>query len=506
MDTDIDNYSHKELLGVLRIEESELDEDILYTRAKSAIDRVQASQDFPDRDDVCEFFRRCFMRIAVVRGYEITETMRNGLALPPVPRVEERIDTETSSTPGRIVEKIPYQGALPTPVPNDYVVTNYTNKYAGGLVNPVKRETVTTTLVLNSKFRDYYIPEYVQSQSDRLRTRTLCTQYKPIYTNVTNTLACTTSLPPNTIQYEGCYETESFGQKGATSDFVVSLVDPFTNVVSMRLAGLEMMNGYYPISEYLGTNVFTITSFDYDPSANPPDPSNVQQTTFNIAEGSYSVTQMLTTLNTIFAGSTMPWGVQTTTAKYNQLTGKMRFEVNDASSNVLPRLYGIDLDFRYPGDPERPVYYNLGWLLGFRKPYYNYFTDYKHTFTTTHGIGINGNAAMNMMGTTYFLLEVEDFNNNHPQVLSYNPKTKYSYNIRDILATIANSAATNEILFEDSSDRIHKSRRYFGPVRIKKLRIRLLDEYGRPVDLVNAEFAIKLEIETLNSPYKNMIS
>lgn len=506
MDTDIDNYSHKELLGVLRINELELNEDLLYTNTKSAIDRVSASQDFNDKELVCDFFRRCFMRIAVVRGYEINEMMRNGLALPPVPRVEERIETETAVTPARIVEKIPYQGSLPTPVPNDYVFTNYTNKYAGGLVDPVKRETVTTTLVLNSKFRDYYIPKYVNSQSDRIRMKTLCTQYKPIYTNVMNTLACTTSLPPTTIQYEDCYETEAFGQKGATTDFEVNLVDAFTNVVSLRLSGLEMLNGYYPVSEYLGTNVFTITSFDYNPAANPPDPSNVQQTTFNIAEGSYSSTQIITTLNTLFADTTLPWGVQTTSVVYNQLTGKIRFEVNDLSSNVSPRRYGIDLDFRYPNDIDRPAYYNLGWLLGFRKPYYNYFTDYKQSFTTTHGKGINGNAALNMIGTTYFLLEVDDYNNNHPQVLSYNPKTKYSYNIRDILATIPNSAATNEVLFEDSADRIHKCRRYFGPVRIKKLRIRLLDEYGRPVDLVNGEFAIKLEIETLNSPYKNIVS
>lgn len=278
----------------------------------------------------------------------------------------------------------------------------------------------------------------------------------------------------------------------------------------MRLAGLDMINGYYPISEYLGTNVFTITSFDYDPSANPPDPLNVQQTTISIAEGSYSVTQIITTLNTIFASSTMPFGVQNTTATYNQLTGKMRFEVNnDALTNISPipsRFYGIDLDFRYPSDPNRPAYYNLGWLLGFRKLYYNYFSDYKQSFTTTYSVGINGNAAMNMMGTSYFLLEVDDFNNNHPQVMSYNPNTKYSSNIRNIIATIPNAASTNEVMFEDSSGRIDKYRKYFGPVRIKKLRIRLLDEYGRPIDLVNGEFSIKLELETLNSPYKNIVT
>ena len=426
----------------------------------------------------------------------------SGLPLPYAPRAHERSEVDSST---RIIDKLPYLGSLQKTDENEEVETNYNSKYVSGIVNPMKRETITTTLVLNSKFRDYYIPEYVQNQIDRLRTRALCTQFNQLSQNIENSLVCTTPLPPNTIQYEGCYKTESFGQKGTTTDFNVDLVEPFTNVVSMRLAGLDMLNGYYPISEYLGTNVFTITSFDYDPNLNPPDPSNVQQTIISIAEGSYSVTDIITTLNTIFASTTMPPGVQKTTAKYNPLTGKMRFDV-DASSGIYPRKYGIDLDFRYPSDPNRPAYYNLGWLLGFRKPYYNYFSDYKQSFTTTYSVGINGNAAMNMMGTSYFLLEVDDFNNNHPQVLSYNPLTKYSGNIKNIIATIPNAAATNEVLFEDSSGRTDKYRKYFGPVRIKKLRIRLLDEYGRPIDLVNGEFSIKLELETLNSPYKNIVT
>ena len=46
-------------------------------------------------------------------------------------------------------------------------------------------------------------------------------------------------------------------------------------------------------------------------------------------------------------------------------------------------------------------------------------------------------------------------------------------------------------------------RQYFGPVRINKLRIRLLDDYGRVVNLNGGDLVISLEIETLNMPYKN---
>ena len=40
-------------------------------------------------------------------------------------------------------------------------------------------------------------------------------------------------------------------------------------------------------------------------------------------------------------------------------------------------------------------------------------------------------------------------------------------------------------------------RSYFGPVDIMKLRIRLLDEFGRVVDLNNGDFSFTIRIEQL---------
>ena len=151
---------------------------------------------------------------------------------------------------------------------------------------------------------------------------------------------------------------------------------------------------------------------------------------------------------------------------------------------------------------ERPMYL-------FKSPNfetYNECKDYVDASNTTLILqeGYNGEAAVNLIGTPYFLLEVNDFNNNNPAVLNYNCNTKHSFNIRNILAKIPNTVNTNDLLFEDLSDRIFKTRKYFGPVRIKKLRIRLLDEFGRPLDLTNGDWSVNLEIKTLNAPYKNI--
>ena len=56
--------------------------------------------------------------------------------------------------------------------------------------------------------------------------------------------------------------------------------------------------------------------------------------------------------------------------------------------------------------------------------------------------------------------------------------------------------------YEDSSDSVLKKRTYSGPVTLSKLRIRLLDDYGIPVDLNGGTFILSLEIETLNKSTK----
>ena len=93
----------------------------------------------------------------------------------------------------------------------------------------------------------------------------------------------------------------------------------------------------------------------------------------------------------------------------------------------------------------------------------------------------------------------------YQSILKYNTSHIYSFNIHDILAKVPNVAGQLDVIFEDSSDRIFKSREYFGPVKINKLHIRLLDEDGRVVNLNDGDITISLEIEQLDAPYKNMV-
>jgi hypothetical protein len=88
----------------------------------------------------------------------------------------------------------------------------------------------------------------------------------------------------------------------------------------------------------------------------------------------------------------------------------------------------------------------------------------------------------------YFMLSVNDFQNNHNRCL-VSPSLSETMSDTNLLAKIySNSSET----FYENPERL-----YFGPSNLSRLHIKLLDEFGRIVDLNNGDFSFSLELEIL---------
>jgi hypothetical protein len=68
---------------------------------------------------------------------------------------------------------------------------------------------------------------------------------------------------------------------------------------------------------------------------------------------------------------------------------------------------------------------------------------------------------------------------------------------KNIMARIPVSSLQNTIVFNNASDLIFKCREYFGPVRLERLRIRILNRYGEVINLNSNDFSMALEITEL---------
>ena len=495
MDTNINNYDTIELLNVLRIpnhKEPNLLE--IYNSAKNIIKQLKTKKHLENKEELIGFFKNALERVTKDLSLRVPKDMMDNLI------DESKYDTLPDPTKDRfyqppIVKEQIYPGAIPPQIPNPIAFHTSTTHNPRGLVNPLKKESVKSILTIHSKFRN-------DSNSG----------------------------------------TDSSLPFPLTTDFNVELNEPYNNVISIKLASCELMNGYYTFSEHLKTNQFTIKLFHY-PLTHPTTGVPIDITNFSgvtrlnektivitFPEGAYSASSLAPVLQALINSKTDTWtdpstGVippssspdnQIINVSYNAIKAKFYFKKNQgvapgtihepflSTSSAGPYLWGFDLDFRLTDEPTRDVEKNLGWLLGYEKSLYYWDKDYIQVSSQNNQLltGFNPQNILDFTGTKFFLLEITDYNKNYSEVFKYNTY-KRNINYKDILAKIPNTAPTTNIIFEDSSDRVFKTRKYFGPVRISKLHIRLLDDYGRVINLNGGDMVISLEIETLNMPYKN---
>lgn len=131
-----------------------------------------------------------------------------------------------------------------------------------------------------------------------------------------------------------------------------------------------------------------------------------------------------------------------------------------------------------------------GWYMGFRNLTY--------TFDTS----LVAEAAFGTV-PVYVFLDLDDFNRNYVTntIVSTNqrvvaakpsPTTATSYIGNTVIARIVLSPDSNTFVADNGSDMVFKKREYFGPVRLDKLRVRLLDKFGYVVNL-QEDFSFLLE-------------
>jgi len=323
----------------------------------------------------------------------------------------------------------------------------------------------------------------------------------PLPKNTTSTL-----LNINTKFRNNFYQTTA-------TDFVLDLPEEFKNVVSITVVSVQVPNSNYTFCTSYGTNEFTVELFDL--SNNPADTlyPNQQTHVIKIKEGIYTgpILQDYLNAHVFSTGDLRRIG-----CKYDGISRKFRFfrdfrpdeegglqdPVYDPN-NVVPAddvKYGFNIDFRLNDDKNRPIQMNMGWILGYRQQYYNWDEDYVDASGVNFKLdqGYNPEAVYDNLGSRYFILCIDDFNKNYSNTLS-SPFSESVFNNETAIAKVPNNP--NSINFDDI---FYQSRRnYFGPVNIKKLKIQLLDELGRVVDLNNNDFSFSIQIEQLYDAHLN---
>lgn len=308
-----------------------------------------------------------------------------------------------------------------------------------------------------------------------------------------------------------------------------------------------MPNFIYTVNSNTGSDNFSIILTYLDDSVT----SQIVQ----IPSGGYTAQKIVTKINSVLTSTSSP-DASPIVLKFDDTTFKMSFDIswNATSLNDVKQVT-FDFSYKEPSRQSNNVnnLYNqisnniykdqltLGWLLGFRGNYIN-----NATTTTTSTITTSTNVQQNTLNairnrhstllvkkngeqyleknnyccenttTTlnnlfvyncestdaileaesiydpvvnrYFMLSVNDFQNNHNRCL-VSPSLSETMADTNLLSKVYSNSS--ETLYENPE------RLYFGPSNLSRLHVKLLDEFGRIVDLNNGDFSFSLELEIL---------
>lgn len=242
------------------------------------------------------------------------------------------------------------------------------------------------------------------------------------------------------------------------ASFRYTLPQAINDVVSIKLKTINIPNTWYQISDTEETNVFTI------------DISGGSSNDITLPSGIYNSLILEETINTLLSNNSDFSFIE---LSYSIISKKFKFK------KKLETDPSFTLIFRDDSVPNFEK--TLGWIMGFRMS--NYI---EQSEVEAEGLFLDCN-------NRYIYFSLNEFQNNRSnnQIVFFNNSTMNE----SILGKIH---LTNDCKYsEDDYLNSFEERKYFGPIKLSKFDIQLLDKYGNLIDLNYMDFDFTLEIEIL---------
>jgi hypothetical protein len=314
------------------------------------------------------------------------------------------------------------------------------------------------------------------------------------------------------------------GEQAKSTDFLVSLPNPISNVLSMKLKTFNAPDSEYTIDINLSNNSFEVIN-------RIPTPNTSQLIT--IPPGNYNTEQMLNTVNAALlmsAGHASFLELLYISLPNGRALNRFAFIPRENYGGTIR-----DFELNFDVKPNNYIYNTFGWKLGFQKSYYsskqpiidltpapiNLVTPpsiennipecpknvgniggLTRTTFTESGVLLPEIALYYLADTpitmpntsSYYLLALNDFLNQSD--LTFHEACYPSNNIMDNIFARVNTkyALDNNTVYEADNSECYK-RTYSGPVTLSKLHIKLYDDNNNIAELNNADYSFLLELE-----------
>jgi len=271
------------------------------------------------------------------------------------------------------------------------------------------------------------------------------------------------------VHLDSCFRDKYYNSNPC--NYVYQLPKQFKNVVSMKLASIEIPNAWYLFSHIKKNNTFTI-------EIKEDGVCSVYHIV--IPDGNYNSDSLTAFLNMKYFYQSMTVSpLQYISISVNEYNNKTQFElIGTAPANITFSLH-------FTNDNTENMIETCGWILGFRLARYLGIED----MILSEGLFDAG-------GDRYIYLAINDYqyNYNETNIICFDKSSIEDYTLAKIPLL---NGKFSLIIEENDKNPLVKIRQYNGPVNLSKFEIKVLDKYGGIVDLNFMDFSFSLELELL---------
>ena len=274
------------------------------------------------------------------------------------------------------------------------------------------------------------------------------------------------------LHLNSCFRTKYYATNPC--DFQYSFPSEVKNVVALRLASIEVPNSWYLFSHVKRNNQLEIEITNCDITTSY---------VIVIPDGNYDCESLTQYLNTnYFYESERNDDLQYLKFSINEFNFKSVFEiVNTSGDSNQTIIFSLHL----ANEENDNIMNTLGWILGFRLAKYIEIDE----AIQSEGIFDGGGDRY-----IYFCLNEYQYSKNESNIIFFEDTTMDE----NVLAKIPMINGKLSLVVDDSDgNSLIKTRRFNGPINMKKVHIRLLDKFGDIIDLNKMDFSFTIELEVL---------
>lgn len=303
----------------------------------------------------------------------------------------------------------------------------------------------------------------------------------------------------NTIARDNFFGTTS---SNCSFDLPIKL----SNVISLSLSSIQIPNVMFTFAQQRGT--VTLYIFENNTGIGEiitiPEGNYTRSDSSGNGDSSMAIT-LETAINLVFNTYGAP--LDRFHVSISDSTG--RTTISNSSSNFSIKTLPLNGDYfcsPYTNQIQdyvdsktgiTPTQYveTLGYYLGFRETSYSNGNSY-----TSEGV-------FNSKYSSYLYFALNDYTGSQSTSSTY-ALLQNSIIADQILAVIPLNGPRFDFIFDNGSDFIYKKRDYFGPVDISKISIKLLNQIGGFVNLLDSEYSFSLQVTTvydLNKTFESAV-